>query len=464
MSGSPHELRPTWSRSDRRIPRVVLRPMQEFLETSTSSALLLFAAVVVALVWANLGSGYEAFWHTPLELQVGDTVIGEDLHFWVNDGLMTIFFFLVGLEIKRELTTGELTDPRAAALPAIAALGGMVVPAAIYLVIAGRGDASSGWAIPMATDIALALGALALAARHAPPGLKPLLLTLAIVDDIGAILVIALFYSGGLSLVWLEASAGVLLAILVAQRIGIRATWVYWTLGAVLWFELYRAGLHPTLAGVILGLITPAVPFQGSEAVSREARRIADETTEEVPVRDEDARAWIRLSALSHEAVSPLARLEHELLPWSSFVIVPIFALANGGVLLSGSAVVDAVTGPVGLGVFLGLVVGKPLGIWLASLIAVRSGVATLPSGVSLTHVGLMGVVAGIGFTVSLFIAELAFPGSPLLDDAKIAILAASFVAGSVGIVLMRMRPAATASVPADELPGAPTTGEPATG
>jgi NhaA family Na+:H+ antiporter len=446
MSGPPNELRPTWSRSDRRIPRVVLRPLQEFLETSTSSATLLFAAVVVALLWVNVGSGYEDFWHSPLVLRIGDTEIGEDLHFWVNDGLMTIFFLLVGIEIKRELTTGELTSARAAALPAIAALGGMVVPAAIYLAIAGDGDAAAGWGIPMATDIALALGALALAARHAPSALKPLLLTLAIVDDIGAILVIAVFYSGGLSLIWLEASAISIVAVFVAQRVGIRATWVYWALGAFLWFELYRAGLHPTLAGVIMGLMTPALPFQRPSVVSDEARRTADETTDDLRVPDQDAQAWLRLAQLSHEAVPPLARVEHQLLPWSSFLIVPVFALANGGVALSWDSIGAAATGPVGIGVFLGLVIGKPLGIWLASTVALRTGAGSLPDGVALSHVGLMGVVAGIGFTVSLFIAELAFPDGRLLEEAKIAILAASLVAGVAGVAALRLWPARRSS------------------
>ena len=265
-----------------------------------------------------------------------------------------------------------------------------------------------------------------------------MLLTLAIIDDIGAILVIALFYSDGLSLAWLLASAAVLVAIVIARQAGIRSTAVYWILGAMVWLGFLEAGIHPTITGVILGLLTPAVAFQGSSAVSELATRAAEQTGGVTDVADVDAH-WTRLSELSREAVSPLVRIEHQLLPWSSFLIVPLFALANAGVQLSLDAVRVAVTGAVGLGVFFGLVVGKPLGIWLASAVAVRTGLARLPRGVTLRHVALMGVTAGIGFTVSLFIAELAFDAEMLRDQAKIAILAASLVAGVVGLVLFRV-------------------------
>ena len=401
----------------------------------------MLAAVVVALAWANSpwGDTYERFWHTEFSFVLARWELDLDLRHWVNDGLMTVFFLLVGLEIKRELATGELRQLRSAALPIVAAVGGMVVPAALFVAVNAGGAGEQGWGIPMATDIAFALGVLTLAAKHAPPSLKPMLLTLAIVDDIGAILVIAIFYSGGLSFAWLEAGAAVLVAVVVLRQIGVRAMGVYWVLGAVLWLELYNAGIHPTIAGVILGLLAPAEPFQRPAAVSAEARKTAEETSDDVAVADQDAPAWLRLAVLSREAVSPLARTEHALLPWSSFVIVPIFALANAGVVLSGEALAGAATGAVGVGVFLGLVVGKPLGIWLASVIAVRTGIAVLPSGVRMIHVALMGVTAGIGFTVSLFIAELAFPGSELLAQAKIAILVASLVAGVDGLLLFRM-------------------------
>ncbi|GIU97883.1 MAG: Na(+)/H(+) antiporter NhaA [Actinomycetota bacterium] len=434
------ELRAPWSRSDRYLPRTILRPLQDFLETSTASGVVMLVAVVVALAWANSpwGDTYERFWGAEVSFALARWELGLDLRHWVNEGAMTIFFLLVGLEIKRELTTGELRNLRTATLPIAAAIGGMVVPAGIYLALNAGGPGEAGWGIPMATDIAFALGVLTLAAKHAPSNLKPLLLTLAIADDIGAIIVIALFYGGALSFAWLEAAAVVLGVIVVARRIGVRAIGVYGVLGAVFWLELHNAGIHPTMAGVVLGLLAPAVPFQRPAAVSREARRMAEQTSDDVEIADEDAPSWLRLAALSREAISPLARTEHTLLPWSSFVIVPIFALANAGVRLSGESVAGVFSGTVALGVFLGLTVGKPLGIWLASTIAVRTGIGALPSGVRMRHVALMGVTAGIGFTVSLFIAELAFAGAELLDEAKLAILAASLVAGAAALLLFR--------------------------
>jgi len=435
-----HELQAPWSRSDRFLPRTVVQPLQEFMQASTAGSLVMLLAAITAIAWANSpwSQAYHDLWATEFALNLGRWELALDLRHWVNDALMTIFFLLVGLEIKRELTTGELRQVRQAALPVVAAIGGMVAPALIYVALTLGREGGAGWGIPMATDIAFALGVLTLAARHAPPSLKPMLLTLAIVDDIGAILVIALFYSDGLSLAWLQAGAVVLVLIVIARQVGIRSTAVYWILGAVLWLEFLEAGIHPTITGVILGLLTPAVAFQRSAAVSELAARTAEQTKDAIDV-DSDAHWWFRLSELSREAVSPLVRIEHQLLPWSSFLIVPLFALANAGVELSFDALRGAATGAVGLGVFLGLVVGKPLGIWLASAVAIRTGLARLPRGVTLRHVALMGVTAGIGFTVSLFIAELAFDAEMLRDEAKIAILAASLVAGVVGLVLFRV-------------------------
>ncbi|MEX0985563.1 MAG: Na+/H+ antiporter NhaA [Actinomycetota bacterium] len=441
MSDQHDAVRPPWSRSDRAIPRAVLRPLQEFLKTSASSASLLFGALVIALVWANVGGSYTSFWHTEASVHIGGVTIGHDLRFWVNDGLMTLFFLVVGIEIKRELTTGELRSPRAAALPAIAAIGGMVVPAAIFLVLAGGGEAQRGWGIPMATDIALALGALALAARNAPTSLRPILLTLAIVDDIGAILVIAIFYSQGGSAVALLAALVLLGVIVACQRVHIRATIAYGALGVGVWYCLYRAGVHPTIAGVVLGLMTPSEPFQRPAAVSEEARRTAEETLDDPYPPDADASSWLRLAWLSREAVSPLARVEHALLPWSAFVIVPVFALANAGVRLSVDALQGALTTGLGLGIIIGLVIGKPLGIALAGRLSAAVGAGQLPSDVAWRDIVGMGATAGIGFTVALFVAELAFPDAPeLLDEAKVAILVGSAVAGIAGQLVLRSR------------------------
>jgi NhaA family Na+:H+ antiporter len=437
----PQGIRPAWSRSERPIPRTIVRPLQEFLQTSTAAALVLLGAIVVALVWINSPwwEGYERLWHTALVLRVGDVTIGTDLHFWIQDGLMTFFFVLVGLEIKRELTVGELQRPRAAALPAIAAVGGMVVPAALYLAIAGGGATERGWGIPIATDIALALGALALAARHAPSSLKPLLLTLAIVDDIGAIAVIAIFYSRGGQPEAIVAALVIIGLVVVMQRLHVRAAWVYVVLGAGLWFACYEAGIHSTIAGVVMGLLTPVQPFQRPAAVSREAKRIADETADEPDPIDADAPAWLELATLSREAISPLARVEHLLLPWSSFLIVPLFALSSAGVRLSPSAISAAFSSVVAIGVFVGLVLGKPIGVVGASLLARWTKVGETPEGVGTRAIVGLGATAGIGFTVGLFIAELAFPDDPaLLAEAKIGILFASVVAGGLGYAVLR--------------------------
>ena len=444
---------PTWSRSDRAVPRVFLRPLQEFLETATSGAILLFVAVVAALLWANSPwkDAYHELWLTRVTVGVGGWAIDKDLRFWIDDGLMTLFFLLVGLEIKREVVSGELRDPRAATIPVLAAIGGMIVPALVYVAVAGR-TAPGGWGIPMATDIAFALGVLTLAAAHAPPSLKSLLLTLAIVDDIGAILVIAVFYSDGVAWAWLAGALGIAALVVVSTRIRIRANAVYLLLGAALWYATYRAGIHPTIAGVALGLLTPAHPFQRSAAVSEEAHRTADETVDDPEPPDADAAAWLQLAWLAREAVSPLARVEHALLPWSSFVILPLFALANAGVTLTGGAVGDALTSVVALGIVLGLVVGKPVGVFLATEIGVRSRLGRLGADVRRGHVAGLGMTAGVGFTMGLFIAGLAFEDDPArLAYAKVAILVASLIAGVAGYVVFRVLPGPARTEPASE-------------
>ena len=433
-------LRASFARSDRLVPRVVLRPLQEFLRTSTAGSVLLLLAVVVALVWANSPwrEGYSQLWHTEASLRIGSWVVVEDLRGWVNDGLMTFFFLLVGLEIKRELTTGELREWRAAVLPMVAALGGMFVPALLYLALNAGGPGAQGWGVPMATDVAFALGALTLAASFAPASLKPFLLTLAIVDDIGAIVVIAMFYSGGVRSGPLLIAVLLVLLIVGLRSMHVRAMSVYVVIGTLLWFAVLHSGIHPTIAGVVLGLLAPAVPFQRPHAVSEEARRTADETVDEPSPPDADARWWLRLAQLSKEAVSPLARVEHALLPWSSFVILPLFALANAGVELSPRALDEAATSRIAWGIVLGLVVGKFLGVWLATVAAVKLGVGKLPEGVGWRSLAGLAATAGLGFTVSLFVADLAFRRSPLLAQAKVGILVASVLAGGIGYALFR--------------------------
>ena len=404
---------------------------------------MLLLAALMALAWANSpwGDAYERLWRTPAELRLGSWVIGHDLRHWVNDGLMTLFFLVVGLEIKREFQTGELQDRQAAALPVVAAIGGMIVPALIYLALNAGGEGTAGWGIPMATDIAFALGVLVLAARHAPSGLKPFILTLAIVDDIGAIIVIALFYASGVSILFLAAAAALCLLMLALRRVGVKATPVFLGLGALVWLATYESGVHPTIAGVVLGLMAPAESYQRPHAVSAEARRTADLTMDDPEPPDADAAQWLRLASLSREAVSPLTRTEHALLPWTSFVIIPLFAFANAGVRLGGEQLADAWASRVTLGVVLGLVIGKVVGISGAAAIAVATRVARLPAGVRIIHIVGASAVAGIGFTVSLFIAELAFDDESLIAEAKVGILAASILAGLLGWFVFRLSP-----------------------
>jgi NhaA family Na+:H+ antiporter len=432
------------------VPRVVLQPLQSFLATEAAGGVLLLIATAIALVWANSPwqDVYEDLWHTELSIGLGSWSLSYDLGHWVSDGLMTLFFLVVGLEIKREVLTGELRDPRAAAVPVVAAVGGMVVPALLFLAIVGGGEAARGWGIPMATDIAFAVGVLTLVARSAPPGIKPFLLTLAIVDDIGAILVIALFYSSGVSMTPLLIACAAFATIVLLQQIHVRAAPIYVLIGVVAWVATAKSGIHPTIAGVVLGLLTPAVPFQRPTAVSREAHRIADATVDEPDPPDADAPYWLYLAGLSREAVSPLARTEALLHPWVSYVIVPLFALANAGVDLSGRALTDAATSSLALGIVVGLVVGKPLGIALATALAVRTRLGPLPAGARWSHVVGVGAVAGIGFTISLLITDLAFEGSDLLQPAKAGILVASVLAGLVGAAILRGRPSGGASGP----------------
>jgi NhaA family Na+:H+ antiporter len=439
MASPEEKLRVPWSGSARPVPRLVLQPLQTFLRTEEAGGILLLAAATIALIWANSPwrSSYDALWHTQLTIGLGAWSLAEDLQHWVNDALMALFFLVVGLEIKRELTTGELRQPRAAALPAIAALGGMVVPALLYLAINPSGEPGRGWGIPMATDIAFALGVLAIVGRGLPTALKSFLLALAIVDDIGAILVIAIFYSGSISPGPLLTAAGLLALILVLQRLHVRWTAVYVLVGVSVWLATLQSGIHATIAGVALGLATPAVAFQRPKAVSLEAHRIADDTVDNPVPPDADAHQWLHLAGLTREAVSPLARLEHLLHPWTSYVVIPVFALANAGVSISRSSLGNALTSGITLGVVAGLVVGKTVGVTMFTWLATRTGITRLPEGVGWGQLVGVAALAGIGFTVSLFITSLAFQTQAIQDAAKVGILIASLLAGLLGALLL---------------------------
>ena len=414
----------------RRPIEAVARPVRRFLQIESASGIILAVCTVVALVLANsrFADAFHHFWETHAVLGVGEFKLNESLHFWVNDALMTLFFFVVGLEIKRELVAGELSSPRKAALPAAAALGGMVVPAGVYLLLNPGGAATRGWGVPMATDIAFVVGVMALFGKRVPFGLKIFLLALAIVDDIGAILVIAIAYTGSPDWNALGMAAGGLASCYVLNRLGVRAIAVYLVVGVGVWFATLKSGVHPTISGVLLGLLTPSAAWVG-RATLRDVLDAARETESDPGFTD-----MARLEFAVREAVSPLERLESTLHPWVGFLIMPLFALANAGVVVQLRSLTDSVAVAVGVG----LIVGKPVGIVLFSFAAVKLRLAELPTGVTWRLLVAGGCLGGIGFTMALFVAQLAFPGNPaLLDAAKVGILAGSVVSAVVGSTLL---------------------------
>lgn len=373
--------------------------------------MLLLGAAIIALIWANssAGASYEGLWEAEISMRVGPWNLAPTPRLVVNDALMTIFFFVVGLEIKREFAVGELGDKKTAALSYFGAVGGMVIPALLYLLLNLGGEGARGWGIPMATDIAFAVGVLAIVGRGLPGGLKLFLLSLAIVDDIGAIIVIALFYSDGIWVPALGAAATLLLVVGGLKKARVTAIPVYVALGAGVWLAVFLSGIHPTIAGVVLGLLTPALPSHRSQGTQD----------------------------MAGETVCPLTRLERALHPWTSFVIVPLFALANAGVTFGGDALRRSLSSPVTMGIIVGLVLGKIVGITLGAWLGTRSGLARLPAGASWPKLAGVAAVAGVGFTVSLFIADLAFDQPETLESAKVGILAASVLAGIIGACLL---------------------------
>jgi Na+:H+ antiporter, NhaA family len=388
--------------------------------------MLLIAATAIALLWVNVLDSYERFWNTPAVIGVGDYSLELSLRYAVNDGLMAIFFLIVGLEIKRELTSGHLVGRRQATLPVVAAIGGMIVPAGVYLLVAG-GTASEGWAVPVATDIALAVGVLALAGAAVTPAMRAFLLGLAVVDDIGAILIIAFVFTTGVAWSWLGAALAALVVVLIMRRLGVRRVPVYVAVGAVLWLGLHKAGVHATLAGVVMGLLTPVDPHTSPDLVDVE--ELADISSLEA------ARTT---TALARSSVSEVEWLQHVLHPWTSFVIVPIFALANAGVPLSTDTIADTFASPIAWGIAAGLLLGKPLGVTIAVLAATRGGITDDVPGIDARRRLGLGQAAGIGFTVSLFITKLAFDDPTQQSIAKTAVLFASIIAGVSALLVLR--------------------------
>ena len=423
----------------------VLGPFQRFFSTAAAGGLVLLACTAVALVLANSpwAEAYHHFWEAPVTVGAPGVGLTLSLHHWVNDGLMAVFFFLVGLEIKREVLVGELASLRSAALPVAAAIGGMVLPAGLYAAVNAGGPGAAGWGVPMATDIAFALGILALLGDRVPSGLRVFLAALAIADDLGAVLVIALFYTGDLDLTALGGAAAVLALLVALNRAGARRPLTYALLGVVLWLFVLASGIHATIAGVLLALTVPARTrisedeFLARAEASLADFRAADEPGTTVLTNRGHQAALQSMESATDAAQAPLQRIEHALHGFVAFLVMPIFALANAGVPLGGG-IGAAARSPVTLGVVLGLALGKPLGITLASWLAVRAGAADLPAGVAWRHVHGAGWLGGIGFTMSLFVAGLAFADPAVLDTAKLGVLAASVVAGLVGYGLLR--------------------------
>lgn len=424
--------------------RTLVRPLEAFLHIQASSGILLLIASAMALVWANSPwhDTYEHIWHTSLSIGVGDWKFDKPLHFWINDGLMVVFFFVVGLEIRREIHSGELSEVRRAVLPAAAALGGMLAPAAVYFALNHAHPARSGWGVPMATDIAFAVGVLSLLGKRVPPALRVLLLALAIIDDIGAILVIALFYSTSF------APSGLVIALFGVtmtrgmRAIGVRRPIVYVLPGIVVWAGFLVAGIHPTIAGVVLGLMTPVRPWYDQTGFLTAAERALEKFRHKATATDDPhdlLKPLDEIGEARREAVSPVVRLETLLHPWVAFGIMPLFALANAGVYLGD---IDfSATSSLRLlgGVLLGLVVGKPIGVLVACHLVVRMGIASFPRGISWKSISLIGAVAGIGFTMAIFIAGLAFADARTLGTAKVAVLIASALAGVLSLLLGRV-------------------------
>lgn len=434
----------TWAGSDRFLPRTFIRPFVKFSQMEASSGIAILVAALAALVLANSpwSDTYFALLEEQLRIELFGFRFEHDVLHLINDGLMTIFFFVVGLEIKRESVLGDLRDPKAATLPVVAALGGMIVPASIFMLFNAGTDAAAGWGIPVATDIAFAVGVVTVLGRRVPPPAKLFLLAVAVADDIMAIVIIAIFYTGELRPGYLLGVIGGLLIVWIAGRVRIRSMIFYVPAALVVWYLALESGVHATLTGVALGFLTPARPYYEPKDFDERARAILDQfpvgaVGDELAIEHAEHEIML-LSEISNETIPPLNRLEHRLAPWSSFVIVPLFALANAGVDFRGVDILGSLGSRVALGVSLGLVVGKTIGISLFSFLAVRIGLGQLPSGVGRKHVIGLAAVGGIGFTVALFVAGLAFDDPATTDLAKTGIFAGSLVAGLLGSALLR--------------------------
>ncbi len=423
----------------------IIKPFQAFLHAEASGGILLLICTVIALIWANtpFAESYFHLWHTYISINIGDFSLNYSLHHWINDGLMAIFFFVVGLEIKREFLVGELATAQKAALPVAAALGGMLFPALFYTFFNIGSKGADGWGVPMATDIAFVIGILALLGPRVPIGLKIFVIALAIADDIGAVLVIAIFYTSEISFISLIVGAGFIILLSVANLLGVKNLLVYTILGIGLWLAFLFSGVHATVAGVLLAFTIPATSKINSKVFMDEGERIlkdfddAGDEVESTFTNEERLIAAQSLMSNSKKVMTPLSRFETDLHPWVSFLIMPLFALANAGVPL-GSDFVSSLTDPISLGIIVGLFFGKQLGVFVFTWLAVKLKIALLPAQVTWSKIYAAGILAGIGFTMSLFISNLAFTDSSLLNISKVGILSASLISGIIGFFMLK--------------------------
>ena len=420
-------------------------PIQEFLHQEASGGILLIIATIIALAWANspFADSYHHLWHTYLTISLGGLALNYSIHHWINDGLMVIFFFVVGLEIKRVLLVGELSSVKKAALPIAAALGGMIFPALIYTIINAGGEGTSGWGIPMATDIAFVVGILALLGKRVPLALKIFILALAIVDDLGAVLVIAIFYTSDISFTSLYIAAGLIVLLIAMNKLGVRNLLIYIFVGIGLWLAFLKSGVHATVAGVLLAFTIPVSSRINTIKFKNETESLlqdfdnAGEHGDNVLTNSERLTIIDQIENNCEKILTPLQRFEHGLHPWVSFFIMPVFALANAGVTI-GSGFGSSLTNPVSIGIILGLFLGKQIGIFSFSYLAVKLKFASEPEGVSWKKIYAAAILSGIGFTMSLFIANLAFTSPELLDTAKVGVLSGSLISGIIGFIILK--------------------------
>ena len=424
----------------------VSTPFEHFLHAQTTTGIVLMFMTILALILANspLTETYAHFFHTKVDLNVGSWELSHTIHHWINDGLMAIFFFIIGLEIKREILVGELSNIKVAILPILAAIGGMLIPALIYLSITTGTLGAVGWGIPMATDIAFAISALVLLGKRVPPALVTFLVALAIVDDLGAVMVIALFYTEQIHMLPLALAGGAFLVMVAFNRFGIHMILPYFIVGVFMWFFMLESGVHATIAGVIAALAIPSKPKRVPGDFRQDAKILLDEY-DSYPIDEEDGMnerqkaILLKLQDNIDDIGTPAARLESDLHLPVALIVIPLFALANAGIAIDFSSIGTTIMTPVSMGIIAGLILGKVLGIFGVSWLAIKLKIATLPKGSTMSQIFGVAFLGGIGFTMSIFVADLAFMGSPeLIFQAKVGILAASLFAGLFGYFWLR--------------------------